>query len=262
MTEDRVSEVAPQGRWKIAIVVFPLLLFVSIAGSIWYYWSSGRVEEVDPRLAMQAGPRDGREFAEHLEKLTAYIGPRHWGSEGGRQGLRQTIAYIDGTLSPQNYGFKVERENAISLDGELWPVLWVEVGSAKADQGIVVEVAYDGEPGDVAVALAALDRIRGASGLERGLRFLFVPRHAPAGARPLHPERVGRGPGAAVVSLEYMLGQDLSFRIDGKEAAKGDVPNPGEMLVIAGEGGLMDERVQVERPRWLAGFLRSVARGR
>lgn len=260
-TEETAIEVEPHGRWKVALVVFPLLLFISVASAIWLYWSSGRQDEIDPRLAMQAGPRDGRELEEHFEKLAVYIRDRGWESETGRKGLRQTIAYIDGTLSPQNYGFKVQRESAFSLDGELWPVLWIDLGNDEADDWLVAEIAYDGDPADVAFLLSAIDRIRGSE-LGRGLRVVFAPWQAPPDARRLPREAVRDVGEAGRILLEDLAGENLSFHLGGQEVAEKDLPGEGETLVVAGEGAVLDERIRVNRARWLAGFLRSSADGR
>lgn len=261
MIEEGVGESRPRAGFKVAIAVFPLLLVISVIGAVWFHWRSGEEELVDPRLAMHAGPQDQRELAEHMEKLTLYVQSRGWESEEGRRGLRQTIAYIGGTLSPQNYGFRVERSNALSYLGELWPILWVDVEKGNPESWVLVEVSYDGDPADVALALAAIDRLRTAS-LDRGVRFLFVPRHAPGEARRIPLEPAAGLKAGGWVDLEGLLGENLRFRLGGEQVTEPELPAGDFELSVTGEGQVLDERLQVDRARWLAGFLRSTANRR
>ncbi len=172
-TVDEDENVRPNPVWKIALVAAPAFLVLSTAISIWVWWQRGAHEQSDPRLALASGQVSEGELLDHMQKLTVLVGPRNWASEEGRANLRRTVAFIHGTLGPQNYGFTVRRTPQHSMAGELWPVLSADLPGE--GPGVVLLVApYDREATTVALALAAANQLRG-EGVARSVRFVFPP---------------------------------------------------------------------------------------
>jgi hypothetical protein len=89
--------------------------------------------------------------------------------------LRQTIAFLEGTLSPQNYGFEVRRGAAVNLEGESWPTIWVDLrGSERNGEVVLVAVPYDQEAAAIAVVLGAVNDLRDEA-MRKTVRFAFFP---------------------------------------------------------------------------------------
>lgn len=171
MSEDQESK----GAWKVkaALVALPLFLALSTVGAIWYHWQSDQEEVADPALAMPGEGIDPEEVVDSLMKLTEYIGERDWESVEGRKKTRQSLSFIEGTLSPQNYGFVVHKGAEVSYEGELWPMLWVDVAGKKKEVVLVV-AAYDSGDDSVVALMTAARAMRGAE-MERTVRFLLFP---------------------------------------------------------------------------------------
>lgn len=169
------EEVKPNPAWKIALVGGPLFLLLSSVWAMWIWYKKDQEEDLDPRLALPAQEVGVAELGDHLRKLRDLIGGRDWDTPEGRAGMRRAIAFIGGTLSPQNYGFLVKRGAEVTHAGERWPSLWVDLaGTGKAKELILVTVPYDADDLSVPVALATVNALR-AEELTRTVRFLFLP---------------------------------------------------------------------------------------
>ncbi|NIP96906.1 MAG: hypothetical protein GWO24_27115 [Akkermansiaceae bacterium] len=165
----------PNATWKIALVAVPLFLLLSSAWAMWTWWKRSQNTDPDPRLALAASDVQEAELEDHLHKLSRMIGVRDWGSPEGRQGMRRTIAFIEGTLSPQNYGFRVESGMPVPLGDELWPTIWVNLrGSGMEREVVVVAVPYDREDVQIAALLGAVNDLRDEE-RRKTVRFVFFP---------------------------------------------------------------------------------------
>jgi hypothetical protein len=170
-----MSEQEEQGGlpWiKIALVALPVCLFFSAGGAVWYHWHSDTQEVADPALALGGEAMDRAEVADSLVKL-GWLSGDGWESEEGKRGMRQRLSFIEGTLSPQNYGFVVQKGAEVSYEGGLWPALWVDVeGGAKREEVIVVAVQMDGRDDDVVALMTAARAMKDAK-VARTIRLVW-----------------------------------------------------------------------------------------
>ena len=172
----------PNATWKIALVAVPLFLLLSSAWAMWTWWKRSQNVDPDPRLALAASEVQEAELEDHLHKLARMIGVRDWVTPEGRQGMRRTIAFIEGTLSPQNYGFRVESGMPVALGDELWPTIWVNLrGSGMEREVVVVAVPYDREDVQIAALLGAVNDLRDEE-RRKTVRVVFFPAELYAGA--------------------------------------------------------------------------------
>ncbi|NNM29256.1 MAG: hypothetical protein HKO57_07030 [Akkermansiaceae bacterium] len=165
----------PLLRWKVALVLLPVLLGTAIFGALlWKIRDQGRTRP-DARLALAASPVSPAELRQHYRKLSDLVGGRDWESVEGRKSVRRVIAFIDGTLSPQNYGFEVQRGGEVPFVEELWPTLWVDLeGKAEPKNVVLVAVPYD--RGNLAVgALLAIANDLRDDDLANTVRLVFYP---------------------------------------------------------------------------------------
>lgn len=165
----------PPVRWKVVLVVVPAFLLVGTIGAVWWKIREGQSEVPDVRLAMAAEDVSARELRDHYTKLSALVGRREWVSVEGRRAMRRVVAFIDGTLSPQNYGFDVRRGAAKTAADELWPSLWIDIRTADREEGaVLVATPYDRGDLGVAALLAIANDLRDDE-LAAGVRFAFYP---------------------------------------------------------------------------------------
>lgn len=173
MEEDNSAK--PNPAWRIALVGGPAFLVLSSAVALWIWARQLEDPAPDPRLALAASEVRVEELDDHLRKLDELIGSRDWETPEGRRALRQTLAFLEGTLSPQNYGFVPEKGAYVELLGELWPTLWVDLGGAAApEQLVLVAVPYDRSSGVLAATLGAINDLRDEE-LGPLVRFAFYP---------------------------------------------------------------------------------------
>ncbi|MDA0768545.1 MAG: hypothetical protein O3A92_17170, partial [Verrucomicrobia bacterium] len=157
---------------KIALVALPLCLVLSTAGAVWYHWHKETEEVADPGLAMMGEGIDRAEVEDSLKKLE-WLGDANWETEEGRKKMGGVLSFVEGTLSPQNYGFVVQKGAEVSYEGELWPMVWVDVeGGEKKDEVVVVAAAYDGDEGSLVALMTAARELRNLEG-SRTIRFLM-----------------------------------------------------------------------------------------
>ena len=237
MIEDQETK----GAWKVkaALVALPLFLALSTAGAVWYHWQSDQEKVADPALAMPGEGIDPEEVADSLMKLTEYIGERDWETEEGRKNMRRVLSFVEGTLSPQNYGFVVHKGAEVSYEGELWPMVWVDVvGKKRKKEVVLVCATYDRDDASLVSLMTAARALRGAE-LERTVRFLLFP-------EALLVERSQRGggmkSGEEIVALLQL--RQMGKWVDG-DGTKLSVKGP-DLGVL--EGHLKHE--QVERQLW------------
>lgn len=159
---------------KIALVALPLCLLISIVGAVWFHWYKETEEVADPGLAMAGTSIDRAEVEDSLEKLS-WLGARDWGTDEGKKAMRGALAFVEGTLSPQNYGFVVHKGAEVIFEGELWPMVWVDVeGGAKKEEVVMVCARYDGDDGSLVALMTAARVLRDAE-MERTVRLLVFP---------------------------------------------------------------------------------------
>jgi hypothetical protein len=265
--DGEIIEAEPSGKWKLAIVLLPAFLLLSAGGAVWFHWHQGRNVEIDARLALQSSALNAKELQGHFTKLTDYIGPRGWDSEEEVKGLRRTLAYLEGTLSPQNYGFRVQRANGLSLNGDLWPVLWVELEPKEgATKWMVVDVAYDQKPEDLAIVLAVLNEMRGMK-YARGIRFVFSDSYDERGREG---ERLDEGQEVrnlrdhdTAIMVQNLGGVEMEVSLvrgDPKIDFEAEPLPAGEIAVtVEGSGGDLPEEALLLRAQWFRDFLRKAA---
>lgn len=237
MTIEDDENVRPNPAWKIALVAMPAFLVLSTAISIFVWWQRGMEEEVDPRLALASGQVSEAELLDHMHKLTVLVGARSWASESGRANLRRTMAFIDGTLGPQNYGLTVRRGAQQSLAEELWPVLSADL-PGKGPGVVFVVAPYDREATTVALALAAANQLRGEE-MERTVRFVFPPSELVDEGIPV-PDLLLEGESGPIV---YNLAEQGEFVLPettgGAVLAEAARRLVGEVRTLSHEGGKM-----------------------
>lgn len=172
-TED--ESLKPNPAWKVALVGLPLFLAVSGVVAVMLLVNKDKDEGPDPRLALPASGVTSEEVEDQLFKVRKLIGERSWHTPGGRQAMRRMIAFLEGTLSPHNYGFAVQKGHAITVEDETWPTLWVDLAGTERPAEIVLVVAeYDGPAEEVVAVLAALNDLRDER-MENTVRFAFLP---------------------------------------------------------------------------------------
>ena len=167
----------PNPFWKVAIVGVPVFLLLSSAWAMWIWWKESQDDTVDPRLALAAGSANVEEIQDNLNKLSGLLDRRDWNSASGRKKMRYAIAFIDSTLSPQNYGFTVRTGEQLSYKEELWPTVWVDLTGVENPQEVVlVTSAYDGNEDNpsIVLLLAAANDLRDEK-FARTIRFVFHP---------------------------------------------------------------------------------------
>jgi|GEM_PF-1430078 len=293
MSEGEEKEKGMSGV-KIALVVLPLCLVLSTAGAVWYHWHKETEEVADPGLAMMGEGIDLKEVEDSLKKLE-WLGDANWETEEGRKRMRGVLSFVEGTLSPQNYGFVVHKGAEVSYEGELWPMVWVDVvGGEKKDEVVVVAAAYDGDEASLVGLMTAARDLRDLEG-SRTIRFLVyqgaLAREGAVRDRPFVKNgeelvRVlelkgmgGDGPvtlevtGAEVAGLEDAFGHpdierrtssrasepmDRIFGLGGRDVLLGFGPEYAKKWARSRQ---VDQRLLLARTRVLVEVLRALAEG-
>lgn len=175
MTADSKRTKANPG-WKIAIVGLPVFLALSGAFAMWLWWKESQEDaKLDPRLALESTEVRAEDIDENLRKLSGLLGSRGWESPVERKNMRRAYTFVQGILSPQNYGFSPKSGEYVTLEGEIWPTIWADVrGTAAPRRVILVSAPYDQSDAAVAVVLAAAKDLRDDP-MEVTVRFVFFP---------------------------------------------------------------------------------------
>lgn len=203
----------------LALVILPVWLFGSTLVGLWF-WTQRNDEAPEP--AKFVTEIDEKSLNQELMKVLQRVGIRHTGSEAGRTGLRRMAAYIEGTLGPDNAGYRVERLLGPLSGEEAWPIVLATLPGGDAAPLWVVAV-YDQNPSSGGVeenatgvaSVLAVAQALGGDRFERPVVFGFLPH--------------GYDPDAPVDEMVELLGR-----------RKGDLEG---MLVVEsmgmGEAGLL-----------------------
>ena len=121
------------------LVILPLWLVSSTLVGLWM-WTKREDEVHEPaKFAMAI---DQESVRQELVKVVELIGSRHTTSEGARTGLRRMAAYIEGTLGPDNAGYRIERVVGPAVGEDAWPILLATL-PGKEGSPLWVVTAYD-----------------------------------------------------------------------------------------------------------------------
>ncbi|MCH2332508.1 MAG: hypothetical protein MK312_13360 [Roseibacillus sp.] len=99
---------SPHPVWKVAMIGVPAFLLLSTGVSLWIWRKQSQEDAIDPPLALASMAAEVEELEDRIYKLSKVLGVRGWDTLEGRRNMRRAVALIDGTLSPQNYGFPVK----------------------------------------------------------------------------------------------------------------------------------------------------------
>jgi hypothetical protein len=167
-------------RWVVwMLVILPLWLLLSGAGSVWYFLHREKQEELAGQQRFARSVSQSA-LADDLSKLVGIIGERHASSPDAAKNLSRAAAMIEGSLGPSNTGFEVRRERG-PVD---WPLLHVAIaGKNPALPEVWVVCSYDSRPGTPGVeanatGIAAVMAVAQALAAEQpraGVRFVFMP---------------------------------------------------------------------------------------
>jgi len=161
------------------LVILPLWLVVSTLGGLWM-WTRKEDALHEPAKFATALSQEG--LRAELVKVLERVGPRHTASEAGRAGLRRMAALIEGTLGPDNAGYRVERVIGPVSGQESWPILmatlpggdqsplWVVAGYDQNPAGGGIEANATGVTSVMSIAQA----LAGES-FDRPVVFAFLP---------------------------------------------------------------------------------------
>ena len=165
----------PNPAWKVAMVGIPGFLLLSTGFALWIWWKKSQDDSIDPRLALASVAAEVEELEDSVYKLSKVLGLRGWDTAEKRRNMSRAIALIDGTLSPQNYGFSVKKGERLTYAEEQWPTVWVDLeGQSVSSQVLLVSAPYDGSDAAIAVVLAVARDLRDET-FGPTIRFVFYP---------------------------------------------------------------------------------------
>lgn len=188
MSEPEIGKKSRAVKW--VLVILPLWLVVSTLFGLWI-WTKRDGEVHEP--AKFATAIDELSLKAELVKVLERVGPRHTASETGRKGLTRMAAFIEGTLGPDNAGYRIDRVVGPASGEEAWPIL---LATLPGDDGppLWVVAAYDQDPAGggveanatgVTSVLAVAQALAGDTP-DRPITFAFLPHgydpEAPLGA--------------------------------------------------------------------------------
>jgi len=120
---------------KVTLAVVPALLIVSICVAL-YLGANADKEEKAP----YEGEVTIAEMAGYLEKTNEVIGERRIDTAEGQKAFRQIRAMTMGALGEQNLGYETYQTQIDSVNGLLWPVIWIQAGDREAREVVVMAV--------------------------------------------------------------------------------------------------------------------------
>jgi hypothetical protein len=182
VTDDPESAPRPR-RYAVLLWLLPLWLAASCVGGLWLYFKrQADAERAGPARfstgVSEAGLRDD------MAKLLGFVGERHVSHPDGVQGLKRAAAMIEGSLGPENAGYRVERLLAPAAATGQWPILIATVPGRDAKAApLWLVAAYDSRPGSpgaeanasgTASLLAAANALANAA-FARDVHFAFIP---------------------------------------------------------------------------------------
>jgi hypothetical protein len=127
---------------------------------------------------------NGESLMDDVRKLTKVVGERNFRNEETRSHLRVAAKMIEGGLSPQNTGFRVNRSTAEVAYDQQWSIYWVEVKGKKAPEEVVwLFAGYDSPISSTGAelnatgvaALLALGQSLANATPDRTVRLAFLP---------------------------------------------------------------------------------------
>ena len=223
------------------LVILPLWLVVSTLGGLWL-WTQREDELHEPAKFVTEVSESG--LAQELRTVLDRVGPRHTSSEAGRTGLRRMAAFIEGTLGPDNAGYRLDRVVGPPSDGDSWPLVLATLPGGDASPLWVV-AAYDQDPAGggveanasgVTSVLAVAQALAGEEPA-RPIVFAFLP-HGYDPEAPLLPmiellNRKRGEPGRMLV-VEAMGGGDRGLLASGRSAEALGHPAIDELTTVVG----------------------------
>jgi hypothetical protein len=183
----------PSRRWvKVLIVALPLWIAVSGAVGLYLFLRSERIATQTPDFQITRDI-EGERLMSDLRKLTMVVGERNFRTEETRKHLRSAAKMIEGSLSPQNTGFRVNRTTEEVAFDQQWSIYWVEIKGKKATEEVVwLFAGYDSPLSSSGTelnatgvaALLALGQSLATATPDRTIRIAFLP-HANEENSPL-----------------------------------------------------------------------------
>lgn len=173
------KEGKPNRKVVLALMILPVWLFGSTLVGLWI-WTQRHDEIPEPeKFVTEIG---SEALAKELSKVLERVGPKHTQSDVGRTGLRRMAAYIEGTLGPDNAGYRIERVLGPVEGEDAWPIILATLPGGDEDPLWVV-AAYDQEPsgGGVeanatgVVSVMAAAQALGRETPDRPVVFAFLP---------------------------------------------------------------------------------------
>jgi len=174
------EETTKRPRWIAwMLVILPLWLLVSGAGSVWYFLHREKQQELAGQQRFARSVSESA-LADDLSKIVGIIGERHGSSADAGKNLTRAAAMIEGTLGPSNTGFDVRRERGPAN----WPLLHVSIAGANpALPAVWVVSSYDSRPGSPGVeanatgivAVLAAAQALAAEKPRASVHFAFIP---------------------------------------------------------------------------------------
>lgn len=160
--------------WKAAIMALPLGLIAGIVIAMTLKVSKG------PRNDMVAAVYAAGDFSEaglldSVSKLEGFLGERSFSGELGQQQMRGTAALIQGTLGPNNLGYSIESEPAVTREGKVWRHFWIESESVSGKGDLLIWADYTdpSQSASVAALLSLAEWVRGRN-FGRQITIAFV----------------------------------------------------------------------------------------
>ena len=160
--------------WKAAIVFLPTGLAISAAIAMWMKVSGGTNDEM-VKLNYLASEFDSKSLRDATSKLEDLVGERGYVGESSQIGLRRAAALIEGTVGPNNLGYKVESDKGLTKEGRIWKNYWID-GKEKGGGGVVLlwaDYSRMEESASVSALLSLAEWMRGRD-FEKKIRVAFL----------------------------------------------------------------------------------------
>lgn len=243
----RVSEDLPsprQRRVALLLWLLPLWLIVSSGAGMWWYFHRQAAADQVEQVRFSTGVSE-QGLRDDVEKFLTFVGERHPGSEAGVQGLNRAAAMIEGSLGPENAGYRIERVNGPVTPAGRWPLLIATLrGKEEKAEPLWVIAGYDSRPGSpgaeanasgTASAIAAAHALANAAP-RRSVHFAFLP-HACAPDSPLAETQqilAKRICSASSVLVVEATGSAAALMISSRDAANPALQQAGGLGEVVG----------------------------
>ena len=160
--------------WKAAIVFLPTGLAISAGIAMWMKVTGGTNDELI-KLNYLASEFDSKALRDSVSKLEELVGERGYSGERAQVGLRRAASLIEGTIGPNNLGYKVERDTGSAYEGRIWKNYWIDSSESGGDGTVLLWADYSSlqESGSVAALLSVAEWMRGRD-FEKRIRLAFL----------------------------------------------------------------------------------------